>query len=102
MKITYIKIFNVNGLGCAGEGEGSFKEHEGTGMGEGEGAKDISDKIENEDQMQGAQQKGQGQPEVSCQSCFDEYLCDRHACASSMQALGPCLCWHQQLDWLRV
>ena len=39
-------------------------------MGEGEGAKDISDKIENEDQMQGAQQKGQEQPEVSCQSCF--------------------------------
>lgn len=33
-------------------------------MGEGEGAKDISDKIENEDQMQGAQQKGQRQPEV--------------------------------------
>ena len=43
----------------AGQGEGSFKEHEGTGMGEGEGAKDVSDKIENEDQLQGAQQKGQ-------------------------------------------
>ncbi|KAL0049173.1 hypothetical protein WJX82_008148 [Trebouxia sp. C0006] len=43
----------------AGEGAGTFKEHEGTGMGEGEGAKDVSDKIENEDQLQGAQQKGQ-------------------------------------------
>lgn len=50
----------------AGEGEGSFKEHEGTGMGQGEGAKDVSDKIENEDQLQGAQQKDQQEPQVSC------------------------------------
>ena len=34
-------------------------------MGEGEGAKDISDKIENEDQLQGAQQKGQEEQQVS-------------------------------------
>ena len=37
-------------------------------MGEGEGAKDISDKIQNEDQLQGAQQKGQEPPEVSTEA----------------------------------
>ncbi len=53
-----------NDAGCAGEGAGTFKEHEGTGMGEGKGAKDVSDKIENEDQLQGAQQKGQEEQQV--------------------------------------
>lgn len=48
----------------AGDGTGAFKEHEGTGMGEGEGAKDISDKIENEDQLLGAQQKGEEERKV--------------------------------------
>ncbi len=37
-------------------------------MGEGEGAKDVSDKIENEDQLQGAQQKGQEDQQV--EKCF--------------------------------
>lgn len=47
-----------------GDGAGTFKEHEGTGMGEGEGAKDVSDKIENEDQLLGAQQKGEEDQQV--------------------------------------
>ena len=34
-------------------------------MGEGQGAKDVSDKIENEDQLQGAQQKGEEEQQVS-------------------------------------
>lgn len=52
-------------MGCgAGDGAGAFKEHEGTGMGEGEGAKDVSDKIENEDQLLGAQQKGEEEQKV--------------------------------------
>eukprot|EP00798_Chlamydomonas_sp_ICE-L_P024875 gene24875-10536_t len=41
-----------------GDGNGEFKECEGTGMGDGEGKKDVSDKIEDEDQLRGAQQKG--------------------------------------------
>ena len=49
-----------------GEGAGIFKEQEGTGMGEGEGAKDVSDQIENEDQLLGAQQKGQEDQQVLC------------------------------------
>ena len=51
-------------VGGAGDGAGAFKEHEGTGMGEGEGAKDVSDKIENEDQLLGAQQKGEEEQKV--------------------------------------
>ena len=51
-------------VGTAGDGAGAFKEHEGTGMGEGEGAKDVSDKIENEDQLLGAQQKGEEEQQV--------------------------------------
>ena len=49
-----------------GEGagpDGKFKESEGTGMGEGEGARDVSDQIEDEDQLLGAQQAGAEQPE---------------------------------------
>lgn len=45
---------------CAGDGAGSdgeFKEAEGTGMGEGTGAKDVSDQIEDQDQLLGAKQK---------------------------------------------
>lgn len=36
-----------------GEGEGAteFHDYEGGGIGEGEGSKDVSDKIENEDQV---------------------------------------------------
>ena len=52
-------------VATAGDGAGAFKEHEGTGMGEGEGAKDVSDKIENEDQLLGAQQKGEEEQQVS-------------------------------------
>ena len=51
-------------VATAGEGAGAFKEHEGTGMGEGEGAKDVSDKIENEDQLLGAQKQGGEEQQV--------------------------------------
>lgn len=37
--------------GGDGEGATEFHDYEGGGMGEGEGAKDVSDKIENEDQV---------------------------------------------------
>jgi len=35
----------------AGEGATKFEDIEGGGMGEGEGVKDVSDQIENEDQV---------------------------------------------------
>ena len=35
----------------AGEGAGQFEDIEGGGLGEGEGMKDVSDQIENEDQV---------------------------------------------------
>lgn len=40
-------------LMAGGDGEGAteFHNYEGGGMGEGEGTKDVSDKIENEDQV---------------------------------------------------
>lgn len=78
----------------AGEGEGTFKEHEGTGMGEGEGAKDVSDKIENEDQMQGAQQKGQQQPEVSSASDISHSAFG--SCMGSHACLSLCYTDHVQ------
>ncbi len=43
--------------GTGGE-DGKFKESEGTGMGEGQGARDVSDQIEDEDQLLGAQPAG--------------------------------------------
>ncbi len=38
---------------ASGDGEGAteFHDYEGGGIGEGEGTKDVSDKIENEDQV---------------------------------------------------
>lgn len=38
---------------ASGDGEGAteFHDYEGGGVGEGEGSKDVSDKIENEDQV---------------------------------------------------
>lgn len=40
-------------LAAGGDGEGAteFHDYEGGGIGEGEGTKDVSDKIENEDQV---------------------------------------------------
>lgn len=40
-------------LMAGGDGEGAteFHDYEGGGIGEGEGTKDVSDKIENEDQV---------------------------------------------------
>lgn len=37
--------------GGDGEGATEFHDYEGGGIGEGEGSKDVSDKIENEDQV---------------------------------------------------
>jgi midasin len=42
-----------------GEGELQWQDAGGTGMGEGTGKKDVSDQIQNEDQLLGAQQKDQ-------------------------------------------
>ncbi|XP_048209797.1 midasin isoform X2 [Perognathus longimembris pacificus] len=43
----------------AGEGATEFHDYEGGGIGEGEGMKDVSDKIENEEQVEDTVQKGQ-------------------------------------------
>lgn len=52
---TNMRVLTNTGEGAGGEG--AFKEAEGTGMGEGQGAKDVSDQIEDQDQLLGAQQK---------------------------------------------
>ncbi|XP_067386141.1 midasin isoform X2 [Emydura macquarii macquarii] len=44
---------------AAGEGATEFHDYEGGGIGDGEGKKDVSDKIENEDQVEDTYQKGQ-------------------------------------------
>ncbi|MEW5303413.1 MAG: hypothetical protein WDW36_006109 [Sanguina aurantia] len=46
-----------------GDGNGEFQEAEGTGLGEGEGVKDISDKLDNEDQLLGAEQADKEKPD---------------------------------------
>ncbi|XP_076872534.1 midasin isoform X2 [Brachyhypopomus gauderio] len=48
-----------------GDGEGSteFHDYEGGGIGEGEGVKDVSDKIENEDQVEDTFREGQEKKE---------------------------------------
>lgn len=43
-------------------------------MGEGQGAKDVSDKIENEDQLLGAQQKGEEEQQVRILTILSLYL----------------------------
>ncbi|XP_075718267.1 midasin isoform X3 [Rhinoderma darwinii] len=43
----------------AGEGATEFHDYEGGGIGEGEGVKDVSDKIETEDQVEDTLKKGQ-------------------------------------------
>ncbi|KAM4633655.1 midasin [Polymixia lowei] len=52
-------------LMAGGDGEGSteFHDYEGGGIGEGEGTKDVSDKIENEDQVEDTFQEGQEKEE---------------------------------------
>ena len=44
------------GAGEAAGGNGEFKEADGTGMGDGQGARDVSDQIEEQDQLAGALQ----------------------------------------------
>uniref|UniRef100_A0A452IL58 Midasin n=1 Tax=Gopherus agassizii TaxID=38772 RepID=A0A452IL58_9SAUR len=48
---------------AAGEGATEFHDYEGGGIGDGEGKKDVSDKIENEDQVEDTYQKGQEKEE---------------------------------------
>uniref|UniRef100_A0A665V9V2 Midasin n=1 Tax=Echeneis naucrates TaxID=173247 RepID=A0A665V9V2_ECHNA len=52
-------------LMAGGDGEGAteFHDYEGGGIGEGEGNKDVSDKIENEDQVEDTSQEGQEKEE---------------------------------------
>ncbi|XP_031717305.1 midasin isoform X1 [Anarrhichthys ocellatus] len=52
-------------LMAGGDGEGAtqFHDYEGGGIGEGEGNKDVSDKIENEDQVEDTLQEGQEKEE---------------------------------------
>ncbi|XP_035851556.1 midasin isoform X1 [Sander lucioperca] len=52
-------------LAAGGDGEGAteFHDYEGGGIGEGEGTKDVSDKIENEDQVEDTFQEGQEKEE---------------------------------------
>ena len=62
---------------CCAEAEGgSFQEAGGTGMGAGEGAKDVSDQIQDEDQLLGARQKDQAPEQVGC---FTAVLCTLHS-----------------------
>uniref|UniRef100_A0A3P9MDK6 Midasin n=1 Tax=Oryzias latipes TaxID=8090 RepID=A0A3P9MDK6_ORYLA len=49
--------------GGDGEGATEFHDYEGGGIGEGEGTKDVSDKIENEDQVEDTSQEGQEKEE---------------------------------------
>ncbi|XP_073672706.1 midasin [Garra rufa] len=49
--------------GGDGEGATEFHDYEGGGIGEGEGVKDVSDKIENEDQVEDTFQEGQEKKE---------------------------------------
>ena len=44
-------------------GQGQFQENESGGLGDGQGAKDVSDQIENEDQLDTARQQGQEEEE---------------------------------------
>lgn len=52
-------------LTAGGDGEGAteFHDYEGGGLGEGEGSKDVSDKIENEDQVEDTFKEGQEKEE---------------------------------------
>ncbi|KAM9704373.1 midasin [Menidia menidia] len=52
-------------LMAGGDGEGAteFHDYEGGGIGEGDGAKDVSDKIENEDQVEDTHQEGKEEEE---------------------------------------
>jgi len=59
-------VLTNDSANCAGgDGEGDTQQVQGTGMGEGDtrGAKDVSDKIDNEDQLLGAQQKDKQEEE---------------------------------------
>ncbi|KAG5846734.1 hypothetical protein ANANG_G00118110 [Anguilla anguilla] len=49
--------------GGDGEGATQFHDYEGGGIGEGEGSKDVSDKIENEEQVEDTFQEGQEKKE---------------------------------------
>lgn len=56
------------------DGEGESKPSDGLGLGEGEGQRDVSDKIESEDQLEEAQPAGQEktQEEEEDKDCKEE------------------------------
>lgn len=58
LQFAYRNALCVPAGEAGGEAEGKFQEAEGTGLGEGQGKKDVSDEIENEDQVTGAKQQG--------------------------------------------
>lgn len=49
--------------GGDGEGATEFHDYEGGGIGEGQGVKDVSDKVENEEQVEDTFQQGQEKKE---------------------------------------
>uniref|UniRef100_A0A803SWY9 Midasin n=1 Tax=Anolis carolinensis TaxID=28377 RepID=A0A803SWY9_ANOCA len=53
---------------AAGEGGTEFHDYKGGGLGEGEGKKDVSDKIEHEDQVEDTYQKDQEKPDEDPES----------------------------------
>ncbi|KAI4567363.1 hypothetical protein MJG53_008943 [Ovis ammon polii x Ovis aries] len=67
MHLKKIGIYKLKGFclpkefmeDSAGEGATEFHDYEGGGIGEGEGMKDVSDQIENEEQVEDTFQKGQ-------------------------------------------
>ncbi|KAI4465363.1 midasin-related [Holotrichia oblita] len=53
-------------------GEGEKQQSGGMGLGDGEGEKDVSDRIESEDQLDDAKQEGQTQQEKENKDCKEE------------------------------
>lgn len=54
------------------DSEGLSKPSDGLGLGEGQGEKDVSDKIESEDQLEDAQPAGQEKEQQEDQDCKEE------------------------------
>lgn len=54
------------------EGEGMSKPSDGLGLGEGQGERDVSDKIESEDQLDDAQPAGQEKQKDEDKDCKEE------------------------------
>lgn len=54
------------------DSEGVSKPSDGLGLGEGEGERDVSDKIESEDQLEEAQPAGQEKNQEEDKECREE------------------------------